>query len=274
MKIALCFYGLNRSLSITHRSILEQVIAPWSQAHEVKLFGAFLQPAGGIHNPRSQELGVPVEQDSLGLLAFDATELVDQAQLDQAIGFDGFLPELKDYYADGHQSTRNIFRSLFALRQAHALARQSFDPDIVVFLRPDLFYIDRWDTSGMLGKLQASGPQAVLTPIWQQWGGLNDRLAVCSRTSAQVFASRFEHILEFVIATEEGIQAERLLLWHCLQQGLDFSSCFAERAIRVRATGLFREENFAETGIAVQALTRYRSLLGLPTAAARARMPA
>lgn len=260
IKIALCFYGVNRSLSITHASIKERVISPWCELGQVDVYGSFMHTEAGLVNRRSGELGVHLERDSVALLPFDGLLFVDQDRFDQEVGLSRLLEGVPDYYGDSHSSTRNIFRSLYALRQSYQMAAARHRYDCVLFLRADLFYIDRFDAAGMLQKLSLDS-RRVLTPVWQQWGGLNDRLAVCTPAAAEVFAERVEQILDFCRSTREPIQAERLLLWFCLRNGIHFDRFIDERAVRVRATGVFREEQFQETGIAPDALMRYTQLV-------------
>lgn len=260
-RVAVCLYGVNRSLSITHRSIADQVLAPWSEIGEVRLYGAFLQPRAGLNNPRSAEVGVALESDSLRLLPFEKISLHDQDAFDAAVNLDRVLPLVSDYYKDGHSSTRNIFRSLYAMHKVHELATDDAEYDYVLFVRPDLFYIDRFDAFRMVRDLGDPRECRVLTPLWQQWGGLNDRLAICTPSAAAAFAKRFEQILDFCAHADEGIQAERLLLWFCLRNGVAFDRFMTERGIRVRATGMFREEQFQERGISSASLDKYKHLV-------------
>src|SRR3989344_3771244 len=205
-RVAVCLHGVNRSLSVTHRSIIDQVVAPWSEIGEVRLYGAFLQPRSGLNNPRSSEVGVATESESLRLLPFEQITLIDQDAFDVA--------------AD----------------------------------------IDRFDAFRMVRDLGDLRGCRALTPLWQQWGGLNDRLAICTPSAAAAFAKRFEQILDFCAHTDEAIQAERLLLWACMRNGVAFDRFMTERGIRVRATGMFREEQFQERGISSLSLEKYKRL--------------
>lgn len=259
-RVAVCLHGVNRSLSVTHRSIIDQVVAPWSEFGEVRLYGAFLQPRSGLNNPRSSEVGVATESESLRLLPFEQITLIDQDAFDVAADLDRTLAIIPDYYKDGHSSTKNIFRSLHALNKVHELATLDADHDYVLFVRPDLFYIDRFDAFRMVRDLGDPRGCRALTPLWQQWGGLNDRLAICTPSAAAAFAKRFEQILDFCAHTDEAIQAERLLLWACMRNGVAFDRFMTERGIRVRATGMFREEQFQERGISSLSLEKYKRL--------------
>lgn len=260
-KVALCLYGINRSLSITAESILKNVVTPWSRAYEAHLYGAFLEPHEGIRNVRSGEMGVRTETSSFALLPFEKVSVTPQEALDQAVPFQTVLPLVQDHYQDQHQSSRNIFRSLYTLQQSYRLAVQSeLSFDVIAFIRPDLFYVDTWDVDRITADLEASGPQGVITPSWQQWGGLNDRIAVCSATSAAIFQRRFECILDFVAQSNEALHSESMLLWFCIQNGLRYDHFMRERGIRVRANGTFREEQFSETGINHASEDKYRLL--------------
>ncbi len=245
-KIALCFFGLNRSLSHTIESIGENVIAPLKQAGlEVDVVGALMRPRGAFSNARSLESNLVPEGNFEALLHPRSHEYIDQAAFDELITPNILALGLDDYYQDQHASTRNIVRELFSVKRAFALL-EGTRPDAVVFLRPDLLYRDRLDIERYLPQLE--GGARVMTPLWQKWGGLNDRFALCNYAGAEIYARRFDCFWRYAPLFRKNLQAEALLLASLLLEGAAFDAYTGEMAVRVRADGRRQDEAEGECG--------------------------
>jgi hypothetical protein len=244
MKIAICFFGLNRSLSITHKSIEDNIFKPLdSIGAEYNIFTALMNPKSGYSNLRSGELRLLPEQDSLKFLNSDELLLLDQDNFDQNINFN--LPPEIDAYGDQHHSTMNIFRELFSINQAYELACTSGDKfDAFVFLRPDLFYHDRFNFEKYISLIKNNGPATLLTPAWQKWQGLNDRFAIAGNVAAIAYGARLFFIDTFLNETKLKLHAEIMLLYLAHKNSLNIAYDLTEKASRVRGNGVIKDENF------------------------------
>lgn len=245
-KIALCFFGLNRSLSHTVASIEANVIAPLKEAGlEVDVVGALMRPRGTFSNARSQESDLVPEANFEDLLQPRRHEYIDQAAFDEHITPTILRLGLDDYYQDQHASTRNIVRELFSVKRSFSLL-EGTRPDAVIFLRPDLLYRDRLDIARYLPQLE--GAARVMTPSWQKWGGLNDRFALCNYAGAEVYGRRYDAFWHAAPLFRKNLQAEALLLATLLLQGVAFDAYTSEMAVRVRADGRHQDEAEGECG--------------------------
>ena len=249
MRVALAYFGLTRSLRHTAASIACNIEAPLADTGaEVYRVGHFHCPAL-IDNPRSGEHAVVPDGDT-SLLGLDAvtTEPQDPALVtsEWAVCRNG-----RDVFNDGYRSLHNLCFQLRSLRQACELARGRLQPtDWVLFLRPDLLYLDRIDTLPLIRTLERESC-SLAVPGWQSWGGLNDRFALCRADVAGVYSGRACH-LAAMVSRFGAVHPESLLAYSLEVSGLRPGTLDA-RAIRIRADGRPALQDVAWFGGAGQA---------------------
>lgn len=236
LKIAVVFFGITRALRLTLPSITGQLIDPARAiAREVRLFGHFFRQTG-ISNPRSGEMG-ELDPEEYRLLNLDAVELEEPgACLDlypmaemQARG---------DIWRDDFASFRNLVHQLHSLQRATRLV-EGFQPDIVIFARPDLLYHD--SAAEPLDLLARAHRSFVLVPDWSQWFGHNDRFAlVKGAEGVAAYGRRAERMGEYC-ARGKRLHSERFLKYALGGQRV---RTMHMRASRVRANGLQVLEDF------------------------------
>lgn len=236
LRIALVFFGITRALRLTLPSITENLIAPARAiAKEVRLYGHFFAQTA-ISNPRSGEEGT-LDPEEYRLLQLDEVELeAPGACLDlypvaemQAQG---------DAWGDGFASFRNLVHQLHSLKRATLLA-EGFQPDIVIFARPDLLYHD--SAAEQLDLLARSRRTFVVVPDWSRWHGHNDRFALVKGAEAvAAYGSRADRMAEYC-RRGKRLHSERLLKYALNGQRV---RTVAMRASRVRANGMQVLEDF------------------------------
>jgi len=173
LRIAIVFFGITRSLRFTLDSITRNVIAPArALTANVGLFGHFYHQ-DKIHNPRSGESG-PLDPEEYRLLPLDRIELEPPGKCLADYPVEDLMRN-GDFWKDKFRSFSNLVHQLHSLHRASLLAKTS-RPDIVIFARPDLHYLN--PVSPWLRDLAEDPAPKVLVPDWAQWGGLNDRLAL------------------------------------------------------------------------------------------------
>ena len=248
MRVAVCFYGINRSLSLTFPSIQSCIYEPLQQLGiEFDVFTALMHPKQGFSNPRSHEKDCSTEIESVNLLRSKSMVFLDQEDFDSKVDYASYaLTPERDQYNDGHASSRNIFRAMFSLKCAYGLSEKSGAYDYYLFLRPDLLYQDVVDFSKYLRPDAEASQDALYTPAWGQWGGLNDRMAIAGRRAAWVYGQRFDHIRIFLETTQEPLNPEKMLLFVALLQRLDYASFLSERTTRIRSNMTYIQEAYIE----------------------------
>lgn len=237
-RVCVLFFGLNRSLSLTGDSINRHILEPLKNLNvHVDVYTSFMDPGGAFVNPRSNEINVRAEYETVELLKPKASWLIEQAKFDQsfdAINFSSF----RDSWNDHHQSTKNLFRQLYSIQYGfREVLKTGSDYDYFLFFRPDLKYLDKFKFQKYLAHLKASHQDGrVITPGWHSAKGLNDRFALCDRKGAEVYASRYDFASPYM-ATHDLIHAETFLLKRMKAERIRISMLCDERAVRVRASG-------------------------------------
>ncbi|MDB4476055.1 hypothetical protein N9052_00575 [bacterium] len=234
-KIAVCFFGITRSLSYTIESIRNNILSPVGTIGRVQIFGHFFD-AHYIDNPRSEEHGaLPrhehslIEFDHLALEKPTCEKIISQEEV-AAFG---------DAWSDDFASLSNVISQLHSLHQVTEIA-MSHSPEIIIFARPDLEYHD--SLLPVISKAASRKTSCVYLPYWQPWTGYNDRFAVIrGRDAMRAYGLRGLEALNFCKAEARPLHAE-LLLKRALADAR--VKLIPQRAGRVRLGGKRHPENY------------------------------
>ncbi|MEY4590259.1 MAG: hypothetical protein RL497_2335 [Pseudomonadota bacterium] len=238
MKIAICFFGIPRSLYKTLLSIEKNVIAPAQKLGEVKIFAHFFNQRE-IFNPRSGESGALLP-DQHTLLKTDWLLLEEPEQRECVVQF-GRLKSYGDIWNDNFQSLRNLTHQLYSLNSVSQAALE-WNPNLYVFVRPDLMYHDSLEMPmiQMLDNLS----DVICIPNWQHWGGFNDRFSICaSANAAKAYGGRKSQAENYCIHYQRPLHSESLVKYALKTQQINVVPMSA-RASRVRSNGVVKVELF------------------------------
>lgn len=235
--IAVCFFGITRSLTHTVASIESNVLAPARIHGDVKVFSHFFLQ-GQIVYERTGESGA-LNLDEHQLLPSDWLRLEEPDLCLEEHGF-STLKTFGDTWLNDFSSLRNLVHQLHSL-DAVATAALADDSDICVFCRPDLLYHDSLDSA--LRRALSNNNLAQL-PRWQPRGGLNDRFAICSGQAAiSAYGHRIRVAEQFCRDRASSLNSEQLVQYALQQANVPVRQIRA-RASRVRLGGIQRYEDF------------------------------
>ena len=263
--VAICFFGLTRSLQRTIDSI-ERNIFGVLRTHKIE-YDVFVHTydLNLLNNPRTEEVNCVLEpQSDLVLLKPTAFTISNQASFlatPEARTFSRYRGKWKQDV----RTLQNLACQLHSLRTVTTLLQTYSDEHehayrAVLYLRPDLRYAQPLELSALRKVLVASDEhrKLLITPTWQLWNGLNDRFAFCSLAAAPLYANRLEDVRTFYpSATIFG--SEMLLLFAAFRHGLELDF-LKMRAIRVRAHGVEHRERWTEASKSQQELLIRKSL--------------
>jgi hypothetical protein len=235
MRCLIGFFGLTRSLRHTAGSIHDAFYEPLLRAGIPVLSAGHFNLPDTIDNPRSGEFGIIPDRTESSLLNLDLCWIEPQARInvETPVAVGRAFP---DGFGDGYRSLENLVQQLRSLERLWTML-QLFGvagDDLLLLLRPDLFYFDRLDPIRDLRPI-LDGSADLIVPGWQGWGGLNDRFAFCNRRGAQAYATRLAAFLDGCLAMG-GMHSERFLQFVAQRQGLRVAHT-SLRAARVRANG-------------------------------------
>lgn len=236
MKIAVAFFGIPRASSICLPSIIENLLKNVNHFAEIKFFyHFFLQDR--IDNPHSGEYAELPADEYEPFLKYSG--LLEPRGICLSAWSADDMSAFGDAWGDGH-SVINLLHQLHSLNQVTALVGD-FNPDAVLFLRPDLYYHEPLDPC--LLEIAAKNANAVFLPAWQSHGGYNDRFAVCGRHAYRCYGSRITFASRYCHDLAVPLHAERFLAYSLRQSEL---TVFPIRmhATRVRIGGRFVNERF------------------------------
>lgn len=239
MKIAIVIFGIPRATDVTLEPFIRNIVTPALQVGEVGLFGHLFEQRV-INNTRSGENTTLDESNYTALKEHFQliTELPGAAHQEPRWSK---LKAAGDFYADEFQSLTNLIHQLHSIQQANNLAIFQFDPDAIIFARPDLLYHDAIPLAAI--KDACKHPMRCHIPAWQWWGGYNDRLAVCGRLAARAWAHRLDMATDYCDASVKPLHAEKLVRFALKKQSVQVR-LLPVTASRVRAGGTVREEIF------------------------------
>lgn len=241
-KIAICFFGITRSLKHTLPSIVDNIISPSRSIGIVKMYCHFFK-LKTINNPRSGE-SIELDINEYKLLQADNVKLDEPDFFLEQEWFEK-IKSFGDSFNDGHRSTKNLLNQLYSLKQSTLMAVND-GADIVIFARPDLVYHD--SLLSIISEAASYRGNRVYVPCWQNWGGMNDRFAVAvGKDSILKYGSRYDQIEKFCKVTQSALHSEKLLKFAI---GNDVNVMkVRHRASRMRANGEMKEEIFMHDDI-------------------------
>lgn len=240
-KCVIIFFGIDRRLDLTSCSISENIIKPAQKLFEIECVGHLWSPQV-VNNPRSGERG-SLEAPRLDLLP-RGQYIVERPGPIENENLFNVWKQFGDCWDDNYKSLQNLYWQLQSLDNA---TRSAFaaDPDIAMFVRPDLIYHDNF--SSILEHIGQSDCQSkIYTPSWQPHGGLNDRFGIAvGRDAITAYGQRITRAAHFAEETSEPINAEKLL-FH-VTTGFR-KRYMPHRASRVRLDGRIQFEDFSYLG--------------------------
>ena len=257
-----CFFGLNRSLSFTVNSIKKYLLDPLEKRGEVSVFGAFCQ-VNKFTNTRSEEVESTHENGEKNLINFTKVKYIDQGAIDDLIRWD-LVFRYGDHYGQinsqddlqiANSTTKNIFRSMFALKSSFGLIPEVLRNRPTIFVRPDLEILSEFDFdfySSLISKKSilkggAKSDGVALLPNWHSWDGLNDRFAICTPGNASItYANRFDSLIPYIELARHSLHPETYLYQIMLASRVEVLPIISTRMSRIRANGKPQDEDFSK----------------------------
>ena len=239
MKIAIAFFGIPRNSLICFPSILENIYSVL-EFDEVRSFYHFYKQDKVV----SQRSGESSDLSSSNYSFFDNMDgfLEDPDACLIKWGFEN-IKKFGDTWGDGYSSIRNLIHQLNSLYEVTNIIESSkYDPDVVLFIRPDLLYHQLIPGFCLLGAQKDS--KSVYIPNWQWWNGLNDRFSICGKNSYRAYGKRILDMEDFCLDNNRGVHSERLLKYSLLRHKSRVK-VLNVTASRVRVSGVIVDEDFS-----------------------------
>lgn len=238
MPLAIAFFGLTRSLSRTFASIDASFLSELREKASAQVHCHFFRQEY-IDNPRSGERQ-KLSMSEHELLRPDTLLLEPPMECLATSGFER-LKTYGDFWDDDFRSLQNLVHQLHSIRRVcHSVLEHG--NTACLFVRPDLEYLD--PLAGYVRSALHRPKQRVYLPAWQNWGGFNDRFALCvGRKAIEGWGNRLDHALTYCEYNAAPLHSEGLVRFALDKANLPVT-LIPHRARRVRADGQCVDENF------------------------------
>jgi hypothetical protein len=236
-KVAVCFYGITRSLTHTIASIEQNVLNPARRHADLRVYSHFFLQRQ-IEDERTGESG-PLNLEEYKLLPNDWLQLEEPELCLEQHGFSN-LQAFGDAWDNRFRSLRNLVHQLHSLDTV-TKAALSDGADICMFCRPDQCY---HDSLGPALRRALRHDNLAQLPFWQPWTGLNDRFALCSgQTAIAAYGQRIRVAEKFCRDRGSPLHSEQLVRYALEQANVPVRQISA-RASRTRLDGSQPYEDF------------------------------
>lgn len=232
LSIAICFFGLTRSLKYTFQNILDNIYGVLDE-HKIH-YDVYLHTYNltNLTNPRSNEHQIALNASEYALLRPTYYHIGDQSSFFNVLNMSDYLKR-GDAWKDNGHSAQNVlcqYQSLNLVTEMWLMRQEETSYDLILYLRPDLLY-NRLNVSDLW---YAYEHQCILLPNYHQFGGYNDRFAVGPPYKMRVYGQRIQWLREY--AQGRVLHGESFLK-HLLTP-LHPEETFSLRGKRIRANGM------------------------------------
>jgi len=240
--IAVCFFGIVKLRPEVLTSIQNKIFNVLKD-HEMS-YHVYLHtyPLKEMTNKRNGEYKIPLIEHAWKKLKPDFWAVTDQSDFDKTIELSNYLKIGDPWPESKGNSLMNHLRSLNSQRMVSSLWCSNHNKyKCVIFLRPDLIYIDPLDMNAVREVVHTSRDiPVVYTPSWAPGrycpaGGYNDRLAIGTPKGMRFYGNRLG---EAEMYTKMKPLHSETYLKHTLDSRNVRHKILNMRAARVRANGM------------------------------------
>ena len=204
MKVAICFWGLTRSLKYTIHSIRAKILKQLDDKNiEYKIFLHTYVFDSAYNNPRANERNIKLDFDEYKLLNPDYVEIDNQDQIKKQIGLEKYRTQ-KDPWETNYVSVDNYLCAMYSkkrLGQMLQASNQQFDA--YLFLRPDVMFLNNFDVR----YLTLIRNDVVCIPNFALFPKFNDRAFLCSKHNVYKYTNLFDEL--YVYSKTHELHSER-----------------------------------------------------------------
>ena len=199
-KIAICYWGMTRSTKYIYKT---HYFNFFEQLKVNNIYYKTFMHTWRVENDKNiiweNVSDVPVDYEEYNLLKPDYYQIEEQKLFTDKLNFvDYFDKELYDKYGgdtDHEWRPQLIMNHLCALesqKRVYQMAKETNEQfDYIIFIRPDVEILNRFDTSIFNAKFD------IIIPNYDHHEGLNDRFAIIPFKYASNYACRIDEIKDF-----------------------------------------------------------------------------
>ena len=193
MKIAFAFWGITRSLKHTIASIHEKIFSPFKQKKiEYSIF-MHTYSLNSYTNIRTKEQVDNVDNNEHTLLHPNYIQIDEQDKIKEKIQLNWYRSH-PDPWNTNYNSVDNFILSMYSKQQVtRMIDNTKIQYDYIIFLRPDVEYIDEFD----LNFLNHITNNSICIPNFHLFSKyyFNDRFCICNKQTYKLYGDIFDQLL-------------------------------------------------------------------------------
>lgn len=238
MHIAICFFGITRSLNVTIDSIQRNILDVLTENNIKYTKFIHTYDLSVLTNKRSKEFNCILNTDEYKLLSCEHISITNQEDFLKNLDFDK-IKKKGDAWNDNFCSLKNLlcqFNSLNCVTNLWYNANEKYD--LILYLRPDLLY----DKLCIDDVYKSFNNKIVLVPpdISKLKTYLNDKYAIGPPEYMYTYGTRIKFIDEYLI--HRRLHSEEFLCY-VLSKYTTFEQKLQMIGVRVRANSLISEND-------------------------------
>lgn len=196
MKIAICFWGLTRSLKYTIKSIHKHIFDVFKNSNiEYKIFMHTYKVNSLYSNPRAKEYNIMLENEEYKLLEPDYYTIDLQEEVEKKLDFKSYRT-FKDPWNTNYKTMDNFILAMYSKKKLLELINNS-EEIFTHFLcvRPDVKYLNSFDIKWLYN---INNNDIYIPDFHQYHFGFNDRMAlITNKKILDIYLNIFDYMKEY-----------------------------------------------------------------------------
>ena len=238
MKIALCFFGITRSLKYTIKSINERIINILNKnnvEYDIFLHTYYLK---NYNNIRTRESKSDIDNDEYKLLKAKYVQIDNQDKIKKEINMEQYRTH-KDPWNTNYNSVDNFILAQYSKLQIVKMIEKSDNSyDYIIYLRPDVLYISDIN----LNFFNKITDHVICIPDFHCFkNNFNDRFAITNKETYKIYGEIFNDLLE--VSKKKELHSETIIGDKLQQQNISIYHIHF-RFLRIRCDGRCEDHIF------------------------------
>lgn len=233
-KVAICFFGLTRSLKTTLPSIQSSIFNVLNNQQIPYDIYCHTYDLKKIKLKRSKE-NSDLNPDEYKSLHPDYERVDSQEEFLKQYPCQKIF-KFGDPWKTKFENSKNLLCQLNSLNQVTKMWLKNKEKYFgCIYLRPDLEYKNIFPICQLLAIQKYPKQHCLFLPQWDKYEGCNDRIAMATLSAAEHYGTRLVTALQYCRNNKKPLQAEKFLKWHIKQNKEIIIKTFLLVGIRVRA---------------------------------------
>lgn len=211
MLVALCFWGLSRSLKYTKESLENNILKPLKNNNIEYIIYFHTYYVKSIYtNVRAGEYNIELDNDEYKLLESNYIKIDDQDSIKEKLQLKKYRTH-RDPWFTNYKTLDNFILAMYSKQQLWYMIENSIEYkklDKFIFLRPDVKYLNMFDIN-WLHTIQNNDIYVPEFHYNHNCIKFNDRMAICEHSIAKTYCNVFD--LLYKISLKHQLHSETII---------------------------------------------------------------